>query len=150
MFRGITSVHVDTKGRFAVPARYREQILHHANGQLVVTIDTEVKCLLLYTRIQWEPIEAKIQQLPSFDPKARRIQRLLIGHATDVDMDAMGRILLPSLLRDHANINKHMILVGQGNKFECWDEKLWEESRGKWLASSLEHANHDVLSDIAL
>lgn len=133
MFRGVHNINLDTKGRMAVPARYR-QLLHESNdGALVVTIDTEEACLLVYPLKEWEPIQAKIEALPSFNPAARRIQRLIIGHATDIDMDANGRLLLPAPLREYAGLDKKMVMMGQGNKFELWDEAHWSERRAHYL-----------------
>src|SRR5688572_30585726 len=105
--------------------RYREMILNDADNQLVLTIDTEVRCLLLYPMPEWEMIEKKIESLPSFNAAARRIQRLLIGHATEVEIDKQGRILLPAELREYAALQKNIMLVGQGKKFEIWDEAYW-------------------------
>jgi len=133
MFRGVHNINLDAKGRMAIPARYR-QLLHESNdGALIVTIDTEEKCLLVYPLNEWEPIQAKIEALPSFNPAARRIQRLIIGHATDIDMDANGRLLLPAPLREYAGLEKKMIMMGQGNKFELWDEEHWSDRRQSYL-----------------
>jgi len=105
-----------------------------SGGQLVVTIDTESSCLMLYPLIEWEGIEQKLQILPSFNRAARRIQRLLIGHATELEMDSNGRVLLPPLLREYADLDKHVIMVGQGKKLELWNESQWNEERERWLA----------------
>ncbi len=133
MFRGIHSINLDPKGRLAVPTRYRDKLQLEAASQLIITIDTESACLLLYPLPEWEIIEAKLQNLPSFNEQARRIQRLLIGHATELEMDNSGRILLPGLLREHAKIDKKVVLIGQGKKFELWDEGMWNEQRQHWL-----------------
>lgn len=141
MFRGLHAVNLDAKGRLAIPSRFREKLNHQDIKELVVTIDTESPCLLLYPLPEWELIEAKLESLPSFNPATRRIQRLLIGHATELEMDSHGRILLPPLLREHASLEKHIMFVGQGKKFELWDEQQWLECREKWLteeAQSLE------------
>ena len=138
MFRGITAVNIDTKGRLAIPTKYREGLHASDEGKMVLTIDTETKCLLLYPLSQWQIIEEKLQQLPSFNPQARRIQRLLIGHATDIDIDSAGRILVPQILRDYAVIEKKVMLVGQGKKFELWSEAQWLSAREIWL---VEEAN---------
>ncbi len=129
MFRGINAINLDSKGRFAIPSKYREGL----GDEVVVTIDTEETCLLLYPVKAWQVIEDGLQRLPSFNDAARRIQRLLIGHATDVNLDGNGRVLLPPLLRDYAHLEKRMVLIGQGNKFEIWDEGAWQEKRAKWL-----------------
>lgn len=136
MFRGITAVTIDGKGRLAIPARYRA-LLQGETSSLVVTIDTEEPCLLMYPLAEWQPIEEKLQALPSFNAAARRIQRLLIGHAQDVDLDNQGRILLPPLLLDYARFEKgkKVVMIGQGNKFELWNEAEWLNKREHWLAS---------------
>lgn len=133
MFRGINGINIDVKGRMVMPTRYRDRLLESGNQKVVLTIDTEERCLLLYPLHAWEEIESKLAALPSFNVQARRIQRLLIGHATDVEMDGQGRILLPPLLREYAGLMKHGMLVGQGKKCELWDEANWEENRKAWL-----------------
>lgn len=133
MFRGVNGINIDAKGRIVVPTRYRER-LEESRGCIVLTIDTEEKCLLLYPLTAWEDIENKLSQLPSFNPAARRIQRLLIGHATEVELDGHGRILLPPLLREYAGLTKRAMLVGQGKKIELWDEAHWQERRDTWLS----------------
>ena len=121
----------------------------------VLTIDTEDNCLLLYPEQEWNQVEAKLQALPSMHREVRRVQRLLIGHATDVEPDAQGRVLIPSLLREHAGIEKKLVLVGQGNKFELWSEDGWLQQREQWLASgrSMRENNEqvsDALADVRL
>lgn len=134
MFRGINAINIDGKGRLAVPTRYRDALSDQESSGLVVTIDTDETCLLLYPAKQWQIIEDNLQRLPSFNAAARRIQRLLIGHATDVELDSQGRILLPQLLRDYAHLNKRVVMIGQSNKFEVWDDQLWQSRREQWLA----------------
>jgi MraZ protein len=101
---------------------------------LIVTIDTEQPCLLIYPLPEWELIEAKIEALPSFNPTTRRIQRLLIGHATEVEVDGNGRLLLSNPLREYAQLGKKVVLIGQGKKFELWDEALWNQRMEFWLS----------------
>ncbi len=137
MFRGINAINIDEKGRLAVPTRYRQRLQDSAKGHLVLTIDTEQRCLLLYPLPAWEVIEAKIEALPSFNKTTRRIQRLLLGHATETEMDKSGRILLPPLLREYASLDKKVILLGQGKKFELWNEEAWQTQRDHWLSEEL-------------
>ncbi len=137
MFRGLNAVSIDAKGRIAVPARYRDLLKDEGDSQFVITIDPEETCLWLYAYSQWEEIEAKLNNLPSFDPASRRIQRLLIGHATELEMDRNGRVLLPPLLREYATLEKAVMMVGQGNKFEIWGESQWRLAREGWLAQGL-------------
>jgi MraZ protein len=141
MFRGVNAINIDAKGRIVMPTRYRERLLQENENQIIMTIDTDERCLLLYPLKAWEVIENKLAQLPSFNPQARRIQRLLIGHATEAELDSHGRILLAPLLREYAGLTKHAVLVGQGKKFELWDENHWQERRGQWL---LDEASKDT------
>lgn len=132
MFRGPTKVTLDAKGRLAIPTRYRERIAARCDGHLVVTVDRDY-CLLIYPLPDWEEIERKLVRLPALDRKARRLQRLMVGHATEVEIDGHGRILLSKELREFAGLEKHTVLIGQGNKFELWDEERWNEKRDSWL-----------------
>ena len=116
-----------------MPTRYRDRLQQESRGCVVLTIDTEEKCLLLYPIAAWEEIENKLAALPSFNAAARRIQRLLIGHATETEIDSHGRILLPPLLREYAGLSKRAMLVGQGKKFELWDDEHWQARRTEWL-----------------
>lgn len=136
MFRGVNTISLDAKGRMAMPARYRDQIVSSCDGHLVATIDTTARCLLLYPVPEWEEIQRKIESLPSFNPTSRRIQRLLIGHATDLELDSSGRILLPQTLREYANLQKQTALIGQGKKFELWDLDAWTQQRELWLSET--------------
>ena len=127
------AITIDGKGRVALPARYRDAFSAGNQSSFVVTIDTEEKCLLLYPAMEWQVIEDKLQDLPSFNPLARRIQRLLVGHATDVELDASGRLLLPPILREYAQLDKKVVMIGQSNKFEVWSDELWQARREQWL-----------------
>jgi MraZ protein len=135
VFRGVNTLNLDAKGRMAMPSRYREQLSEQSDGKLIVTVDRD-HCLLLYPLPEWEEIERKLVRLPSLNKQARRMQRLLIGHATDCDLDNNGRILLPQPLREFANLDKRIVLIGQGNKFEIWDEDQWNTKRDDWLKES--------------
>lgn len=132
MFRGATKVTLDAKGRLAIPTRYRERLAARCDGQLVATVDRDY-CLLLYPLPDWEEIEQKLIRLPSLNKQARRLQRLMVGYATELDIDANGRILLSRELREFAGLGRQAILIGQGNKFELWDETSWNEKRDAWL-----------------
>ena len=114
MFRGVSTLSLDAKGRMAMPAKYRERLVDLCEGQLVVTVDRD--CLLLYPLPQWEEIERKLVRLPTLNAQARRLQRLLIGHATECELDGNGRILLPTPLREFARLEKRVVLIGQGKK----------------------------------
>ena len=78
-----------------------------------------------FTLPEWELIEAKLRELPSLREETRRLQRLLIGNAVDLELDGNGRFLIPPRLREYAKLDKRAMLVGQLNKFQLWDEDAW-------------------------
>jgi MraZ protein len=132
MFRGANKVTLDAKGRMVMPTRYRERLLERCDGKLVVTVDRD-QCLLLYPLPDWEEIERKLMRLPTLNDQARRLQRLMVGHASDIEIDGHGRVLLPPKLREFAQLSRNAILIGQGSRFELWDEQRWDERRDEWL-----------------
>ena len=134
MFRGASKVTLDSKGRLAMPSRYRERLSSRCDGHLVVTVDRD-HCLLIYPLPDWEEIQRKLDRLPSFNKLARETQRLMVGYATDVELDGHGRILLSKVLCEFADLDKQIILIGQGNKFELWDEERWNQRRDEWRSS---------------
>jgi MraZ protein len=133
MFRGANKLTLDAKGRMVMPTRYRERLQELCGGKLVITVDKE-QCLLIYPLPDWEEIERKLMRLPSLNAQARRLQRLMVGHATDTDLDAHGRLLLPPNLREFSLLKRDAMLIGQGMRFELWDEARWNERRDEWLA----------------
>ncbi len=141
---------LDAKGRIVLPARYRERLIEICNSQLVVTIDTDQPCLLIYPLNEWEIIEEKIEALPSFNPTTRRIQRLLIGHATDIEVDTNGRMLLSNPLREYAQLGRKVVLIGQGKKFELWDEVLWAQRIDEWLGDRTDVEMPEALAELSL
>ena len=108
-----------------MPSRYRDELVVRCGGQLIVTIDAVDPCLCVYPLPEWELIEAKLRDLPSLREETRRLQRLLIGNAVDIELDGSGRFLVPPRLRAHAGLDKHAMLVGQLNKFHLWNEDAW-------------------------
>jgi len=126
VFRGVAQLNLDSKGRLAVPSRFRDALITQASGHLVVTADAD-RCLLIYPLPDWEPIEHKLMSLSSFNAQIRELQRRLVGYAEDVVMDATGRILVPPALRRYAQLDKAVVLVGQGHKFELWNKDHWDE-----------------------
>lgn len=143
MFRGVSSINLDDKGRLAVPTRYRPELSDCCDNQLVVTVGLD-KCLLLYPLPEFEEIERKLVKLPALNKKAKRLQRLLIGHATECELDGQGRFLIPEPLRNFAGIDRRVALIGQGNKFEIWDEAGWVTARDEWIDE--EQADDEDLS----
>jgi transcriptional regulator MraZ len=125
IFRGVSELVLDAKGRIAVPARHRDGLAAGGNGRVVITAD-HGGCLLIYPQPTWEPIQARLMALSSFDDRIRSIQRLLVGHADDVEIDNAGRILVPPALRRYAGLDRRVVLVGQGQKLELWDDVKWQ------------------------
>lgn len=126
MFRGSTYLSLDAKGRFAIPTKQRERLLAVGDSNLILTVD-RARCLLLFPAKTWELVERDFADLPAFDEAARSVLRLYLGHAEELEMDAQGRILLPQHLREFAFLDKRIVLVGQGGKFEIWDEQRWKD-----------------------
>ncbi|MGR9045902.1 MAG: division/cell wall cluster transcriptional repressor MraZ [Gammaproteobacteria bacterium] len=140
MFRGISAINLDVKGRLAIPTRYREELLDCCDRQLVVTVAVDERCigehgcLWLYPLPEWEKLELTISKLPTLNKMAGKLRRFLIGNASECEMDAQGRLLLPEKLRTFAAMDKKIVLVGQLNKFEIWNEEAWTAKEAQWLA----------------
>jgi MraZ protein len=147
VFRGINPLTLDAKGRLAIPTKYRDRLQSESGGHLVVTVDRE-RCLLLYTLPEWEEIERRLMRLPTLNRKVRRLQGLLIGHATDLEVDGHGRVLLPAVLREIASLERKAVLIGQGNKFELWDEQSWNARRESWLAEEDEDDDSELAGEL--
>ena len=103
---------------------------------MVVTIDTQATCLVVYPLPEWERFEREVQALPAMKSAIRRFQRLTLGYASDLELDGNGRMLLPQSLREYAQLDKKLVVVGQGNKLELWAEDLWLAERDKALEES--------------
>ena len=137
VFRGVSQLALDVKGRLAIPGKHRDALARRDGGSegdrpatIVITADPS-RCLLVYPRIAWEPIQARLMALSSFNAEIRNLQRLIVGFADDVDVDGNGRILIPPALREYASLEHHVVLVGQGNKFELWDAAKWNDATAR-------------------
>jgi MraZ protein len=138
MFGGVTHLSLDPKNRLAVPAKYREILQSDTAIRLVITLDS-AQCLLLYPETEWESTRAKIQNLPnSLHPLVKSYQRLVLGHAETIEIDKAGRILLPQTLKNMINLERDVVLVGMGNRFELWDKNKWQVETEKALTASSE------------
>ncbi len=153
MFLGANQLNLDEKGRISIPARHREKILATCGGRFVTTVAVdEVGCLMIYPFPEWERIEEKLMSMPNMDPQVRRIQRLLMGYAHEVEMTAQGRILIAPVLREFANLQKQVTLVGQGRKFELWDTDRWRAQTDAWIKEAAEQKDEpsDALVSLQL
>jgi MraZ protein len=135
MFRGFSKISIDSKGRLAIPSRYRALVLDQALNNLVITLNPLDRSLWLYSLPEWELIEDKLTTLSDFDKQSRRTKQMMRGYANDCQLDSQGRILIPKELRGYAELSRQAVILGQGNKFEIWDEKSWEKQRDDWLES---------------
>lgn len=151
MFRGISSLSIDPKGRLAMPAKYREAMMDKAAGQIVITVDHTDKCLLVYPLDEWLAVEKILMSLPNMNRRVRNMQRLILGHAAELELDAQGRLLLPAPLREYAGLDKKAVLVGQANKLELWDADNWEAARAAWLQEAQDDAEvNDILNQVSM
>lgn len=121
MFSGVSTLNLDSKGRLAIPARHRDALSSMSAGRVMVTLNPE-GCLLIYPQTEWLPIYEQLRKLSG--PQAS-VARIILGFAEELELDSAGRILLPTKLRERAQLNKEVALVGQGNKFELWDDARW-------------------------
>lgn len=127
MLRGAHSISLDQKGRIAIPVKYRGSDSGQCTGRYVCTIDIQNPCLLLFPIENWSKLEQKLSKLSSTNPLESRLQRLLLGYATDCELDSAGRVLIPVTLRNYAQLTKEIMLVGQLNRFEIWSSEKWNE-----------------------
>jgi len=133
-----------------MPQRYRKDFCAKNKSKVIITADKD-KCLLIYTQNSWTIIEKKLSELPSYNKEARFVQRLLIGYATESEIDSQGRFLIPNPLREYAGIQKKIILLGQGNKFELWSENIWNKNMKSWLVSQNgDDAKNEALNELKL
>lgn len=151
MFRGISNLNIDAKGRVAMPSRYRDAIATDASSQMVITVDHMDRCLLIYPMDEWLRVEQVLMSLPNMNRSVRNMQRLVLGHASEVGLDSQGRVRISPPLREYANLDKKSVLVGQAKKFELWDAEMWNTQRDVWLSEAQNNLEtEDVLSQISL
>lgn len=152
MFRGISTLSLDAKGRLAIPSRYRELLASLCNNRLVLTLSPRDPCLWLYPLPAWEAIDAKLEQLSDFDEQSRRTKQVMRGYAEDCELDSQGRIRIPDALRSFVGLEKRITLMGQGNKFALWDEGAWNQRFGRWLQQVSEDAGapSEILVSLSL
>ncbi|MGR9107452.1 MAG: division/cell wall cluster transcriptional repressor MraZ [Gammaproteobacteria bacterium] len=131
-FRGVDTINLDGKGRFSIPTKYRAELQESCECRMVVTANRE-RCLTLYPLPVWEKVENQLEELPSLNETAMRLKRFILGYASQCDMDAHGRVLLPEKLRKFARLDKRIVLSSQIKKFEIWAEEAWEERVDEWL-----------------
>jgi len=152
MYRGASAITLDSKNRITIPTRYREELFADCQGKMVCTVDIQHPCLLLYPLPEWEEIELKLCNLSSMNPQERLLQQVLLGNASDCEIDKSGRLLINGPLRQHAGLEKSLMLVGQLRKFEIWTESAWQTQMQQGIAKiqSGEIELTDRLLDLSL
>jgi len=133
MFQGAAALSLDAKGRLAIPARHREALAAASGGLLVLTAHPH-RCLLLYPAVDWEPIRDQVLASSSFNLQSAAIKRLLVGNAREETMDSTGRLLVAPELRQFAQLEKQVWLVGQGSHFEIWSDAGWQKQQDVFFA----------------
>ena len=131
MFRGSDPINMDAKGRMAIPTRYRALLAELCAGELVITIDMKSTCLTLSPLPEWRRFEEKVSALPALDPLGEMLSRFVVGQAKDLQLDGNGRVLLPTELREYAQLEKKLVLVGRTQRLEIWSEENWNRERDK-------------------
>lgn len=144
VFRGISNLNIDSKGRIAIPTKYRDEVKVGHDSKMVLSVDHGEKCLTLYPMEKWLDTEQKLMALPNLSDAVREMKRLIIGHATDVDMDGQGRIMLVAPLRDYVGMDKKLVMIGQGDKFELWNEETWNIERENMRKAAPTNIKNDV------
>lgn len=148
MFLGVTHINLDSKARLAVPTRYRALLEQHCSNQVCITAAVNDRCLLVYPQPEWEKLSRKLSAMPTvFDDTTRKVSRRLMGYAEERQLDSQGRILLSAGQKKYAGISKGIVLVGQGNKFEIWDEESWDAAEEESLSSDLSAIDPEKLPD---
>jgi len=137
MFFGETSINLDTKGRMALPTRYRDAVEEASGNRLVLTYSAfDAGCLWLYPEPEWERVRDQVMRLSTFNASHRSLQRRLVGSATQLEPDGSGRVLLPQTLRQVTGLEKRAVLMGMGARFEIWNENVLLQRRAeeeRWI-----------------
>jgi MraZ protein len=135
MFIGEYTHNLDAKGRVAIPAKFRKDLL----GGAIVTRGLD-RCLFIFTKNEWEILAKKIVALPIAQANSRAFGRLMLAGAGEAEIDPQGRILIPDYLRRYADLKKEIVIAGLMNRMEVWDSESWKEYKRKTESASDEIA----------
>ncbi len=148
MFFVETAINLDAKGRLAVPMRYRDDLKEQCGNRMVLTYSAfDSGALWLYLEQEWQRVRKEVMALPSSNPNHRALQRRLVGSATAVEPDGSGRILLPSSLREFTGMEKRVVMLGMGSRFEIWNENTLNQKR---IEENLEEQASEEMSRLVL
>jgi len=146
VFFGETAINLDAKGRLALPMRYRDSIQELSGGRLVLTYSAfDSGALYLYPEEEWQRVRDEVTGLSTFNPGHRSLQRKLVGSASAVEPDGNGRIQIPQTLRQVAGLEKRVVLLGMGNRFEIWNETILNQKRVEEERSLDEAASEEMV-----
>jgi MraZ protein len=152
VYLGVNTLNLDAKGRLAIPVKHRQAFADACGSRVVVTISPSLtdRCLWLYPENEWLEVARKLARLPTVDRKSQAYKRLLLGHASEQEIDSQGRIRLPPELQQHAGLGKKVAVVGQVNKLEIWDGESWSGNCERWLEDIEADGVSEQLSEISL
>lgn len=139
MFRGQYEHAIDGKGRTSVPSRFRDVLGHEDTSKLVVTTGLD-PCLVAYPMREWEAFEERLAALPRFDPSVAMIRRIYVSGAVEVEMDKLGRVLIPANLRGYAGLERDALWAGMGKHLELWAKERFDALRASVLEDPNERA----------
>ncbi len=147
MFFGETAINLDAKGRLAIPMRYRDALVEQCENRMVLTYSAfDSGSLWLQSEQTWEAMRDDVMELPSFKAAHRSLQRRLVGSATAVEPDGSGRILLPHSLRQVAGLEKRVVMLGMGKRFEIWNENTLNAKRAEEEATIDDETSAEMAS----
>ncbi len=147
MYFGEHAITLDAKGRMAIPTRYRDAIKEQCDNRLVLTYSAfDSGALWLYPEDDWKRVRDEVMGLSTFNPSHRSLQRRLVGSATPLEPDASGRVLLPQALRQVAGLEKRVVFMGMGSRFEIWNETVLNQKRAEEERTLGEHASTEMSS----
>lgn len=121
MFIGEYEHNVDAKGRIIMPAKLREDI----GDKFIITKGLD-GCLFAYSLVEWANFEEKLKALPLAQKNARNFVRFFLSGAVECEIDKQGRFLIPANLREHAGLDKEIVIIGVGTRLEIWNREVWK------------------------
>ena len=136
MFIGEYKQKMDTKGRVVVPSKFRDEL----GNTVVITKGVNEDCLFAFSKESWEKVAEKLGNLPMTNKKVSDFNRFFLAGANNLEADKLGRVLVPSALREHAQLDKEVVWVGVGNRMEIWDVDKWKDINAKFTGEATEES----------
>ncbi|MGI8485080.1 MAG: division/cell wall cluster transcriptional repressor MraZ [Thermomicrobiales bacterium] len=139
MFLGRFEHTLDTKGRIAIPAKFRADL-----GEGLIMTRGIDRCLAVYPMAAWQDLAARMNALSMADPNARLMRRMVFSEAMDAMLDGQGRVLVPGDLRLYAGIEREAVVVGLHSSFEIWSPERWRD-----VNATVEETGAEIAAQIA-